>query len=227
MKKLLSIITVALLAATSWGYAQVLDQGNFMMGSTVGFSVAESKVTLQSSNNNQEGKGPTSSQFNIAPSVGYFVVDHFALGIGMDYTYSAIRNPNEDKVDGSNLLFGPFFRYYVPVGEDVAVFLVTNFGFGNSSDNQTIGTQLQEVSSNIFAVGVGPGFTIFSNSAIGLEALFKYNFARSTFDTTIGGIATTTVTRGSQFDLSLGVQFYFGGVQRIRTSPAAPARPGY
>ncbi|HMQ50332.1 MAG TPA: hypothetical protein PKA00_23095 [Saprospiraceae bacterium] len=204
--------------------AQVLDQGNFMMGSTIGFSVAESKVILHASSNNEEGEGPSSTQFNISPSVGYFILDHFALGIGMDYTYNAIREPNQDKNDGSNLLFGPFVRYYFPVDEDIAFFAVTNFGFGNSSDNQLVGTSQQSIQSNIFAVGIGPGFSIFSNSAIGLEALFKYNYARSVFDTEIAGVKTTTTTRGSQFDLSLGVQFYFGGIQKVG---ATAPKPGF
>ncbi len=36
--------------------------------------------------------------------------------------------------------------------------------------------------TNIFAIGAGPGFTIFSSDAIGIEALIKYNYARSKFD---------------------------------------------
>jgi hypothetical protein len=95
-----------------------------------------------------------------------------------------------------------------------------------------IAGQRQKITSNIFALGVGPGFTIFSDSAIGIEALFKYNFARSSFDTDIGGIVTETTTRTNQFDLSIGVQFYFGGVQRVGsgTSPtpsSQPNRPGF
>ena len=206
--------------------AQVLDQGNFLIGSTIGLSVAESNVKLQASSQNEEGDGPSSSQFNLAPNVGYFVVDQFALGIGMDYTFSAIKEPSEDRNEDSNLLFGPFLRYYVPVGDDMAVFLQTDFGFGNATDDQMISGERQRISSNIFALGVGPGFTIFSNSAIGIEALFKYNFARSSFDTEINVVKTTTTTTSNQFDLSIGVQFYFGGVETV-SGRTTPARPGF
>ena len=44
--------------------AQVLDQGNFMIGSTVGFSVAQSSIKFQSTNMDDEGKGPSSALIN-------------------------------------------------------------------------------------------------------------------------------------------------------------------
>jgi len=48
---------------------------------------------------------------------------------------------------------------------------------------------------------------------VGIEAVLKYNYARSNFDTTIGGINTSTKTRTNQFTLALGIQYYFGGFQ--------------
>lgn len=211
--------------------AQVLDQGNFMIGSTLGLSVAQSSIKFQSTNTDDEGEGPSSAQLTFAPNVGYFPVDNFVLGLGMNYTFSSIDEPNQDRNEDSNLLFGPFLRYYLPFNDDTALFFQTDFGFGNASDDLLIAGQRQKITSNIFALGVGPGFTIFSDSAIGIEALFKYNFARSSFDTDIGGVVTETTTRTNQFDLSIGVQFYFGGVERIgsgTTTPGSqPNRPGF
>ena len=185
------------------------------MGSTVGFSTADSKVSYSTNNVDEEGEGPSALQINVAPNVGYFIVDNFALGIGMDYTFSSVEEPNQDKTTDSDLLFGPFMRAYLPVGDDMAFFLETDFGFGNSSDEQFIGEDKQSINTNIFAIGVGPGFTILSNSDMGIEALFKYNFARGQFNTESGGIKTTTTTKTNQFDIAIGVQFYFGGIRRI------------
>lgn len=209
--------------------AQVLDQGNFMIGSTIGFSVAQSSIKFQSTNTDDEGDGPSSAQFTMAPNVGYFPLDNFVMGLGMNYTFSSIDEPNQDRNEDSNLLFGPFFRYYLPFNDDTALFFQTDFGFGNASDDLLVGGQRQKITSNIFALGIGPGFTIFSDAAIGIEALFKYNFARSSFDTDIGGVITETTTRTNQFDLSIGVQFYFGGVQAVGSSDPdrQPARPGF
>jgi hypothetical protein len=195
--------------------SKVLQSGDFLMGSTVGFSSTSSRIS-QSSTTGVGEKTPRSIQVNLSPSIGYFLMDDFALGIGMDYTYSYQRDVDNNRRTDSDFLFGPFVRYYMPVGERMAFFGVLTFGFGNSSNENLLLTGNQSVSSNIFAVGVGPGFTIISNNAIGLETIFKYNFARSKFDTELGGIKTSTTTNTNQFDISLGVQLYFGGLIRVR-----------
>lgn len=194
---------------------QVLDKGNFVIGTTLGFSAADTKVSYSISGVKEKGNGPSALQLNFAPNVGYFLIDYLAVGIGLDYTFSQVTDPNEDRRNDSDLLFGPFARYYLPVGEDMAFFLETSFGFGNASDDQYIGENKQSINTNVFALGVGPGFTIFSTDDIGVEALFKYNFASSQFDTENTGVKTSTNTRTSQFDISVGIQFYFGGVRRI------------
>lgn len=212
IKLLLTAIASLLLAIGLNG--QILQKGNFVVGSTLGFSSADSKVTLSTNDVEDESAGPSSLQFGISPNVGYFVADNFALGIGMDYTFSSLKEPNEDRTDDTDLLFGPFGRAYLPVGEDMAFFLEAGFGFGTSSDDQFIGEEKQSIRTNVFAVGVGPGFTIFSSQAIGIEAMFKYNYARSKFDTEAGGIKTTTKTITNQFDIGIGLQFYFSGVEK-------------
>ena len=211
MKKLaLFPLLVALMYMTS--SAQILDKGNFMIGTTVGFSTANSKVT----SGGTEEKGLSPRQINVAPSMGYFVINNLALGIGADYTLNTVILPNDDKKEDSDLLFGPFARYYFPAGDNVAVFAVANFGFGNSKDEQNIGETKESISTNILAIGVGPGFTVYSKGGFGIEAIFKYNFARSNFDTQSGGVTTSTTTRTNQFTLSMGIQYYFGGLRRVR-----------
>lgn len=211
MKKLPLIAFLAFLSSAVVS-AQILDKGNFMVGATVGFSTASSKVT--SGDTDDEGLSP--KQFNIAPSIGYFVIDNLALGIGADYTLNTVVLPNKDKKEDSDLLFGPFMRYYLPTNENVAFFAVANFGFGNSKDEQTVGENTESISTNIFAIGAGPGITVYSKGGFGIEAIFKYNYARSKFDTDTGGVTTSTTTITNQFSLSMGLQYYFGGLRRVR-----------
>jgi hypothetical protein len=193
-------------------FAQVLDKGNFMVGSTVGFSTANSKVTA----GGRENEGLSAQQINIAPAIGYFLIDNFAAGLGADFTLNSVTEPNKDKTEDSDILFGPFARYYFPAADNVAFFLVGNFGFGNSKDEQIIGEAKQKISTNVLAVGTGPGITVYSKGGFGIEAILKYNYAQSKFDTTVGGVSTSSKTRTNQFSLSLGMQYYFGGFQRIR-----------
>lgn len=207
MKK--HVVLIALLLAAGALPAQYTAQGNFMMGTTLGFSAASSTITQDKGSGDVATENPTYTQFSFAPSVGYFVIDNLALGIGLDYTFNQIKNKSRSTNKDSDLLFGPFARYYLPVSDDMSFFLEANFGFGNSSDNQEVGGVPQNINTNIFAVGIGPGFTIFSSEAVGIETLVKYNFARSDFDTSIGGVRAKTTTKTNQFDFSVGFRFYF------------------
>lgn len=199
--------------------AQLTDAGNFMVGTSFGLSTATSTFIQDQS----EGEGPSSTLFSISPKVGYFVIDNLGLGVGMDYTFSEVREPNEDRTKDSDLLFGPFARFYLPISDDIAFFLEGNFGFGNSSDNLNIAGEVRNINTNIFAVGFGPGLTVFSNESLGISAIFKYNYARSDFDIEIGGVKQETITKTNQFDISVGVSFYFSAItpagRSTRTSP--------
>ena len=207
-EKLLSMIvlTVMLIPVVQ---GQFTDQGRFMLGSAVGFATNTSKTSLA----NADEAEPKNTQWNISPAIGYFLFNNFTLGIGLDYTSSSETREGEDKTKDADLLFGPFARYYFPFG-DKAIFLQGNFGFGNSADNLTVDGVKQNINTNILAVGAGPGFTIFSNDGIGIEALVKYNYARSKFDIDLAGVKTTTTTKTNQIALSLGIQVYFSGLNR-------------
>ncbi len=229
MKKRIVLWLAACLLASTSGFAQVTTGGNFVIGSTLGFSNADSKITVNDGAGDKSEANPTSTQFNLAPSIGYFVIDNLALGIRMDYTFARVvedeplLDGSERKTRDSDLLFGPFGRYYWPIADDMAFFFEAGFGFGNSSDIQNIAGERQSINTNIFAVGIGPGFTVISSSAVGIEALLKYNYARSDFDTQVAGVRNETVTRTNQFDFSIGVQFYFSAI-RPATRTEAPER---
>jgi len=209
MKKIVYVLLAAFISLGLTLEAQVTSSGNFVIGGTFGLSAAKSKITQDRGEGNVETESPSSSQFSFSPAVGYFILENFAVGIHMDYTSSEVKEPDLNRTTDSDLLFGPYTRFYLPVGDDMALFLEAGFGFGNSNDEKSLGEERQRINTNIFAYGVGPGFTIFSNHAIGVEALLKYNYAQSDFDTELGGIASKTTTRTNQFDFSVGVQFYF------------------
>lgn len=203
------------LIAIQYTFAQVTEAGNFMIGSTLGLSSAQSRITQIDAGGEESEETPSSTQFSIAPSIGYFILDQFAVGIGMDYTLNKVDNSNKDYNRDSDLLFGPFARYYLMTGDDSAFFLEANFGFGNARDDKEISGQTQKINSNIFAMGFGPGFTVISSGSVGIEALVKYNFGKSNFDTEIAGIKQQTISRTNQFDFSVGLRYYFGGLTKI------------
>ncbi len=232
MKKL--IIAVACTLISAGLFAQITNGGNFLMGSSIGFSTSNSEVSVIGDGVSVEGKSTEALQFNIAPKIGYFVTDNWALGVGLDYTLSRIKEPvnildpntEYNTSYDSDLLFGPFTRFYLPISEDKAFFVEATFGFGSSRDEIEINNEDQISSNNVLAFGIGPGFTIFSNDAIGIEALAKYNWARSESDIDFQGVRSETTNRTNAIDFSIGFQFYFSRVASASigdTTNPAPA----
>ncbi len=199
---MLSLALVFGMNTNATAQASNTEKGTFMIGGELGLS-STSSTTNAAGNTNQ---GSNSLQFNIAPSVGYFVVDHFAVGIGVDYTLSTItdRDDNDNSQFDSDLLFGPFVRYYIPFG-DKALFFEADFGFGNSNASFND----QSVNTTVLAAGIGPGFTIFSNDHIGIEALAKYKYGSSRNVTEVNNMKTESTTTTHAFDFSIGLQVYF------------------
>jgi hypothetical protein len=198
------VATVALIFATSTVDAQITSRGTFMIGGELGLSSSSSTVTtdgIGTTNNN-------ATQFNIAPSIGYFFANNLAIGVGIDYTL----NTSEDRLD-SDLLFGPFVRYYIPFGDDKALFFEADFGYGNTADRVENNGVERQALTQVFAGGIGPGFTIFSNDAIGIEALAKYKFGSGNSSISTDGNTTTSTSITHAFDFSVGLQVYFTRVQ--------------
>ncbi len=200
------------------------SRGNFMLGTGIGFSTSNSEVDVNSPDGNFSGDGGSSTQLNFSPGIGYFFANNFAFGVGMEVignrttSQSDITDPNspEQSSENSDLLFGPFARYYVGVSDDKAFFLGATLGFGSSRDQfSSSNGSSQTINNNIVTVGVGPGFTVFSNSGFALEALVKYNFANSNSDINLDGITRESNTRTHAFDFSVGIQYYFGGLRSI------------
>jgi hypothetical protein len=198
---------------------QPTKRGNFVIGTRLGFSTAKSTVDVQSTVGSIKGDGGSSAQFNFAPAIGYFIVNNFALGIGMDWlrtnssTGVDLNGGTEapQKSNNNNVLFGPFARFFLPMGDDKAFFIGSTLGFGNSKSQYIANNTTQSIDNTLLNIGVGPGFTIFSRNGMALEALVKYNYAKSTSIIDVQGVKRTSKTWTNAIDFSVGVQYYFGG----------------
>ena len=198
---------------------QPTRRGNFVIGTRIGFSTAKSTVDVQSSVGSIKGDGGSSAQFNLAPAIGYFIVNNLVLGVGMDW----LRTNSSTGVDlnggvaapqksnSNNVLFGPFARFFIPLGDDKAFFIGSTLGFGNSKSEYTADNTTQSIDNTLLNIGVGPGFTIFSRNGMALEALVKYNYAKSTSIIDVQGVKRTSKTWTNALDFSVGIQYYFGG----------------
>jgi outer membrane protein W len=204
---------------------QPTQRGNFVIGSRIGFSTAKSTIEVTSATGSIKGDGGSSSQFNLAPAIGYFFAENIVLGIGMDWLNTNSKTgvdvsggtTSPQETSNSNVLFGPFARYFIPAGDDKAFFIGSSLAFGNSK-NQFTGSDntTQSINTSLLTIGVGPGFTIYSNNGLALEALVKYNFAKSDSEIDVQGIKRTSQSWTNAVDFSVGLQYYFGGFKTAR-----------
>lgn len=198
--------------------AQYTSQGNFVIGSRLGFSTAMSDVSVSGASGNFSGNGGSAYQINLQPAIGYFLATNFATGIGMEYIGTGstsaedFTNPEngEQKSTNSDLLFGPFFRFFLPYSTDKTFFLDTSVGFGNSVDEFNNSGTTQKINNNLTVIGIGPGFTIFADNGVALEAVVKYNYAHTKNEIDLSGVKTTSITNTNALDFTFGIQYYFG-----------------
>lgn len=210
MKKLLlSLFAVSALAFST--QAQT-EQGTFMLGGNVGFNT--SKV---------DGAAKSNIDFNIVPSVGYFVSNDFAIGTGIGYetskyyTVASSANTTAGSSTKTNaFVVSPFARYYKGINEQFKFFgqLSVPMSFGNTKMGDGNGDNLQKVSKdNNVGVALSPGFAFFPSKKFGIEFSVKgisYNDAN--YKDANGNKLTGTkeFSIGANFfNPNLGVQFFF------------------
>jgi len=155
MKKLLLVGAVALFGMAN---AQ-MEKGTTYISGQVGFQGGKSEF---SSKFGKEETGKN-NQFSIVPTVGYFVANNVAVGLGIGYQ-SATSEPGAlfgdsfDKTTISSFVVEPFARKYWNVGEKFFIFgqLSVPMEFGTLKGQEN-GHADAKATANSFGVVVKPG----------------------------------------------------------------------
>lgn len=219
MKPSLRIALLFLLMASTQTHlltAQTaLQRGNFTIGSGLGYVNSVTNIQIDNGSTVVEG-GNSAYSLHITPVIGYFFARNFVFGMGMDYIVSASKDNNEStpetqRSSDTKLLFGPFARLYFPFAGDQALFLGGVYGYGKSQTEIADAGETHTVNTTLMTFGAGPGYSIFSNERVSLEAHVKYNYgiSRNTID--VGGSAQSTRTLTTAWDFVIGMHFYFSG----------------
>src|SRR6187549_3556586 len=95
MKKL--IIALFMLFTSAATHAQ-FNKGRMLVGGQVSF-------------NNSEYSQVNATTFSLTPQFGYFVINNFAVGAGINYDVQKNKSDNYSYFTNS-LQFQPFVRYY-------------------------------------------------------------------------------------------------------------------
>lgn len=81
--------------------------------------------------------------------------------------------------------------------------------FGRSKTQVTVDGRTQDITNNITSLGIGPGYTIFSNNCFALETQVKYNYGISRNEVNLNGVSTSTKTFSNAWDFVVGATYYF------------------
>lgn len=161
MKK--SFLTITILLFTLSAFAQFTSQGTFLLGgsSNLGLNFLSSKSKL---GDGDFQDGPKTTSFNISPQVGYFIIDNLAIGGTLDFS-SEKETFDDLKYTSSNVLVGPFVRYYFD-----KLYAEGSIGVGSAKTDFGSG----ENKSSLSAWSIGAGYALLLNDAVALEPRIGY-----------------------------------------------------
>ncbi|MGE4514324.1 MAG: outer membrane beta-barrel protein [Chryseobacterium sp.] len=201
MKKVLLAGAIALFGLSN---AQIAKGTTYVSGQ-VGYSSTQ--------DNNTDSKV---EDFTIVPTVGYFVGNNLAVGLGVGYanssttTTSALTNV-ETKLSTDAFVVAPFVRKYWTVGEKFYIFgqLEVPMAFGKDKAEYS-GTASQfNTESKFTSIGVNvkPGLDYFLNKNWSIEATigefgynnFKYKDLDKSTDNFNFGLNLSSVTFGVKY----------------------------
>jgi hypothetical protein len=170
MKKLSSLILLSGVAFTSHAQA-IIKSGTIQLGGSVGYSHTTQDSPAFTANGFPITATYTDSQFQIAPSAGFFVADNLAVGINGSYqiTHRSTKQSNNGLVPDTkpwSLQVGAFVEYYKLLSEQ--------FGFTGTLGAGYLRTDLGDpnasTSSNGFYASLTPGIIYFPIPKVGIGA---------------------------------------------------------
>lgn len=229
-KKSFTAAVAALLIGGSLSASAQLSAGHIMLTGSAGYTSGKDG-TGDRSNVRTTGR--------ISPQVGYFVAENLAIGLGL--SYSGDTYMRQDKSNSGNgtsaitetsvaLTYGPFVRYYKPVGERAAFFGQLGLNIGNVTDSQKLeGSNFEgqkadkDVKYSLLGASLSPGFTFFPTDHFGLEiSMGGLSYGRSKLKDKPEGTEVpdtweddnTETSLDASFGLqglSIGATWYLGG----------------
>lgn len=181
MKQFIILLILAL-GLTNDASSQI-TKNNWIVGGSGTFS--HSKTTFPTGES-------ISSRIDVNPRVGYFIADHFALGIFGSYGRVS-EKINNNRSSYSDYGIGPFLRYYFLAPENRTNLLIETTGVYNEQKNSLITAKSRFITYSVLA---GPA--IFFNSSVGLELLLGYK----------GYSEQDAKIKNNSFHFNIGLQIY-------------------
>jgi len=191
MKKMkrISLFTVFMLIISAGILNAQTDQGKVLLGVSSTLSIAGTGSDLMNigftsikqksdADGYVEADPDKITSINILPKVGYFVVDNFALGLGINVALSSEKDGFDgDKYSQTLLCAEPFARYYIPTSKVLPFFEVSgSYGIvKNKYVNSDNSYEDIDYKSSIMSVGGGIGLAAPLGEIVTFDVLAGYN----------------------------------------------------
>lgn len=142
-------------------------KGNWIIGGSTNLGFSSNKSTSKTDNYSADGQKITN--FNITPSVGYFVMDNLAVGINLGYEvqkYDSYQN-----AQNSTFSVIPSLTYFIEA--DSKAFPYVSAGAGYAFFNTKSDTNPGD-KTNFFAWGAKAGLAYFITPSIAIDLGLTY-----------------------------------------------------
>ena len=180
--KTIKLFFIATILFTISANSQI-SKGNWMVGGNGNFT--NYKSTFQSNNTETTQTG---SALTISPNLGYFIVDNFALGTIVSFSFS---NPSGDNNNSQGYGMSPFIRYYFRKSDKmINPFLQTSYSFSKGKSDSG-------GSNKSTGYTIKGGSAIFLNSSVALELSLNYDSSKFNSD-----------VKSNNFTVGIGFQIH-------------------
>lgn len=198
MKKILLITTFLIFGFTSVSHAQ-LQEGNYMLGADIG-----SGLTATTSNGlfgfNLGLNEDSGYNIGISPKAGVFLNDNFVLGAIVNLGYN--NSAGDDEMSANTFVYGVqgLTRFYFSPADAEVADVVPAGKFFMEMNAGIAGVNVENgPTTNGFTFGFGPGYSLFVNESVALEAGVKYN----------GLVGAGNTDYQHALGINLGIQVFF------------------
>lgn len=167
MKKLVIVLALALIS--SGAFAQ-FNKGRYLVGGSLGFQAYSNKAKAASTTTTSSH----STDFSLAPSAGYFIIDNLAVGASLNLGAGSDKGTgtNPGKSTSTSIGLSPFVRYYLSQG----IFFQGQIGVGSEKTKDTPSGSSTSTTTkyNTSNWSLAAGYAYFLNDYVAVEPLIGY-----------------------------------------------------
>ena len=164
-------LALLVLCITNHSFAQT-GKGKILIGTGSNLSFTSSSSKWKS--DSRSGDNGTSNAFGLSPTVGYFLTDALAIGVGLQLGYRSFKNKS-GKTHSFSYGLGPFARYYFG-SEKLKPYAGCSLGLGGYSDKSTASDTPPKSNYKTFNFVLGAGLAYFLNDKVSVDLGINYNY---------------------------------------------------